>query len=121
MSGSATVSAKPRRSAWFQPITSDPTDAVRAESLTAGAMACLAKPVEAGILLDFLRSRTTGLAAQDHPSAVHATEIRDVDDMDAGRTGQMTVSLRPGTYMLVCNAPGHYAAGQHITFNVTKS
>ena len=48
----------------FLVVTSDPTDDVRAESVTAGAMACLAKPVEARILLDFLRSRTTGLAAQ---------------------------------------------------------
>ena len=48
----------------FLVVTSDPTDEVRADSVTAGAMACLAKPVEARILLDFLRSRTTGLAAQ---------------------------------------------------------
>jgi hypothetical protein len=25
--------------------------------------------------------------------------------------------LRPGSYMLFCNAPGHYAAGQHMLFN----
>lgn len=60
----------------FLVVTSDPTDDVRAESGTAGAMACLAKPVEARILLDFLRSRTTGPAAQ-----VFLAEVRDWDDL----------------------------------------
>jgi uncharacterized cupredoxin-like copper-binding protein len=44
-----------------------------------------------------------------------------IDDMDPGHSGQMTMRLRPGTYMLFCNAPGHYAAGQHMLFKVTKS
>jgi uncharacterized cupredoxin-like copper-binding protein len=44
-----------------------------------------------------------------------------IPDMDGGASGQMTVRLRPGTYTLFCNVDGHYAAGQHITFNVTKA
>ena len=44
-----------------------------------------------------------------------------IEDMDAGETGQMTVSLTPGTYMLFCNVTGHYAAGQHTVFRVTGS
>lgn len=43
-----------------------------------------------------------------------------IADMDPGRSGHMTVRLRPGSYMLFCNAPGHYAAGQHIPFTVTS-
>ncbi len=67
----------------FLVVTADPTDEVRAEAVTAGAMACLAKPVEARILLDFLRSRTTGPAAQDQPTAVQEwTDLHD-DDVDA--------------------------------------
>jgi DNA-binding response OmpR family regulator len=60
----------------FLVITAEPTDDVRARSIAAGAMACLAKPVDAHFLLDFLRSRTTGPAAQGSPS-----EIREVDDL----------------------------------------
>jgi uncharacterized cupredoxin-like copper-binding protein len=41
-----------------------------------------------------------------------------IDDMEHGQSGHMTVRLKPGTYMLFCNAPGHYAAGQHMLFNV---
>ena len=44
-----------------------------------------------------------------------------IDDMNTGQSGRMTVRLKPATYMLFCNAPGHYAAGQHIAFTVTKS
>jgi uncharacterized cupredoxin-like copper-binding protein len=44
-----------------------------------------------------------------------------IDDMGPGKSGRMTMRLKPGTYMLFCNARGHYAAGQHTVFNVTKS
>ena len=42
-----------------------------------------------------------------------------IDDMEPGQGGRMTIRLSPGTYMLFCNAPGHYAAGQHIMFRAT--
>ena len=54
-----------------------------------------------------------------HPNEAAAQGM--IEDMGAGASGRMSMSLRPGTYMLFCNAPGHYAAGQHMTFNVTKS
>ncbi|HEY4603913.1 MAG TPA: response regulator [Blastococcus sp.] len=60
----------------FLVVTAEPTDEVRAASAASGAMACLAKPVEARILLDFLRSRTTGPAAEGALS-----EIQELDDM----------------------------------------
>jgi uncharacterized cupredoxin-like copper-binding protein len=44
-----------------------------------------------------------------------------IPDMDGGGHGQMTMRLKPGRYMLFCNVQGHYAAGQHIPFTVTKS
>jgi uncharacterized cupredoxin-like copper-binding protein len=44
-----------------------------------------------------------------------------IEDMDPGHRGRMTMRLGPGTYMLFRNAPGHYAAGQHMLFNVMKS
>ena len=67
----------------FLIVTADPTDDVRAEAVTAGAMACLAKPVEARILLDFLRSRTTGPAAQDDPTAIQEFDDLHEVDLDA--------------------------------------
>jgi CheY-like chemotaxis protein len=81
----------------FLVVTSDPTDDVRAESLTAGAMACLAKPVEARILLDFLRSRTTGPAAQG-TLPLESFDDLDDEDLDADlmdRLQEMYVSALP--------------------------
>jgi uncharacterized cupredoxin-like copper-binding protein len=44
-----------------------------------------------------------------------------IDDMDPGKSGQMTLKLTPGKYMLFCNVPGHYAGGQHTVLTVTQS
>ena len=44
-----------------------------------------------------------------------------IEDIGPGRSGKMTLRLKPGKYELFCNVPGHYAAGQHIEFTVTKS
>lgn len=44
-----------------------------------------------------------------------------INDMDGGASGQMTMHLRPGRYMLFCNVAGHYMAGQHMVFTVTKA
>jgi uncharacterized cupredoxin-like copper-binding protein len=57
-------------------------------------------------------------------SPMHPTEsaaLGMIDDMDPGKSGQMTVTLKPGQYMLFCNVPGHYAAGQHTILTVTQS
>ncbi len=81
----------------FLVVTSDPTDEVRADSVTAGAMACLAKPVEARILLDFLRSRTTGLAAQGDSWPYDRDLVDDeLDDELMGRLQAMYVDALPG-------------------------
>ena len=36
-----------------------------------------------------------------------------------GASGWVSVSLAPGRYELVCNLPGHYAAGMHTQLTVT--
>jgi uncharacterized cupredoxin-like copper-binding protein len=42
-----------------------------------------------------------------------------IEDLDPGKSGRMTLNLKPGSYMLFCNLPGHYSMGQHTTFEVT--
>ncbi|MFM6851645.1 MAG: hypothetical protein ACKOVB_21340 [Terrabacter sp.] len=37
----------------------------------------------------------------------------------AGAAGWVTVTLRPGRYELLCNLPGHYAAGMYTELDVT--
>jgi CheY-like chemotaxis protein len=65
----------------FVVVTADPTPAVRAEAAAAGALATLAKPVDVRVLLDFLRSRTTGPTAQENTSPTGPVEILDRDDL----------------------------------------
>ena len=118
----------------FVVVTSDPTPAVRADAAAAGALATLAKPVEARILLDFLRSRTTGLTAQGSSSPTSA-QVRDSgiwdredlhdDDLDAelmerlqdmyavalpGRLSAIAAGTRNGDTVAVASA-AHTLAG----------
>ncbi len=44
----------------------------------------------------------------------------EVSELDPGGTGTLTVNLQPGTYLLICNVPGHYAAGMWTEFTVAK-
>ncbi|MFJ3716668.1 sulfocyanin-like copper-binding protein [Streptomyces sp. NPDC090057] len=42
------------------------------------------------------------------------------DGIAAGAAAWTTVTLRPGRYELLCNVPGHYAAGMYAELDVTK-
>jgi DNA-binding NarL/FixJ family response regulator len=82
----------------FLVVADDVTAAVRAEAAAAGALA-VSKPLGPRFLLDFLRSRTTGPAAQDLPSAIHDVDDLDDDDLDAAlmdRLQEMYVNALPG-------------------------
>jgi uncharacterized cupredoxin-like copper-binding protein len=40
-----------------------------------------------------------------------AGSLGEVSELDPGQTGALRITLKPGTYMLLCNVPGHYAMG----------
>lgn len=44
----------------------------------------------------------------------------EVSELDPGATGSLTVALKPGKYLLICNVPGHFASGMWTEFEVTK-
>ena len=44
----------------------------------------------------------------------------EVSELDPGKSGALTVNLKPGNYVLICNVPGHFAAGMWTEFTVTK-
>jgi CheY-like chemotaxis protein len=107
----------------FLVVTSDPTDEVRADAITAGAMACLAKPVEARILLDFLRSRTTGPAAQEPLTEVREWADLHDEDVDAelmDRLHEMYIDALPGRLRAIAsgtrsgNAPAVVSAAHTL-------
>ena len=46
--------------------------------------------------------------------------LSDADNIDPGRTQTRTVDLsQPGTYLFVCNIPGHFKAGMYSVVTVT--
>ena len=47
-----------------------------------------------------------------------ATSVGEVSELDPGKSGHVTLSLKPGNYVLFCNVAGHYASGQHVAFTV---
>jgi uncharacterized cupredoxin-like copper-binding protein len=44
----------------------------------------------------------------------------EVSELDPGKTGTLTVALRPGKYVLICNVANHFMAGMWAPFEVTK-
>jgi uncharacterized cupredoxin-like copper-binding protein len=46
--------------------------------------------------------------------------LGEISDLKPGASGAMTLNLKPGAYLLICNQPGHYAAGMATTLTVTK-
>src|SRR6266540_740387 len=47
------------------------------------------------------------------------TSMGEQGDMDAGQTKDLTVDLKPGRYIIICNLPGHFKQGMHTEFKAT--
>jgi uncharacterized cupredoxin-like copper-binding protein len=46
------------------------------------------------------------------------TAVDEVEDIAAGTSGKLDVTLQPGHYVVFCNVPGHYQLGMHTDFTV---
>lgn len=53
--------------------------------------------------------------------AVGITEVVEIPPFAAGGSASQTVRLDPGSYVLICNLPGHYALGMHAPFTVSAA
>jgi uncharacterized cupredoxin-like copper-binding protein len=47
-----------------------------------------------------------------------SNSVGEVSDLEPGKSGSTTLNLAAGRYVLVCNLPGHYAAGMATAFTV---
>ena len=45
--------------------------------------------------------------------------IDEIEDITAGSTQSLTVTLDAANYVFICNLPGHYQQGMHAAFTVT--
>ena len=50
----------------------------------------------------------------------HIQHLGEIADLKPGASGAMALNLTPGSYLLICNQPGHYAAGMAMPLTVTK-
>ncbi len=60
------------------------------------------------------------VASEQRVDEDKAGDKGEVSELDPGHSGALTVVLKPGKYLLICNVPGHYAAGMWTEFTVTK-
>ncbi len=86
-----------------------PSAQLYADSTAAGALACLGKPVDSGVLLGFLRSRTTGPAAQGERDGYAVHEVDDLHDADIDsdlmdRLQEMYVTALPSRLSAIENS-----------------
>ena len=47
------------------------------------------------------------------------TTTGEVGETDIGKSGTVTIDLKPGKYILVCNLEKHYGQGMRVAFTVT--
>jgi uncharacterized cupredoxin-like copper-binding protein len=45
--------------------------------------------------------------------------VDEVENIVPGTSTGLRVDLAPGSYVIICNVPGHYEAGMHTGFTVT--
>ena len=46
--------------------------------------------------------------------------MNEIDDIEPGKSGTLTVNLEPGSYVLFCNKTGHFKAGMVNQLTVIK-
>ncbi|MEP7240844.1 MAG: sulfocyanin-like copper-binding protein [Devosia sp.] len=60
------------------------------------------------------------IAADARVDEDKAGDKGEVSELDPGASGTLTVVLKPGKYLLICNIAGHFAAGMWAPLEVTK-
>lgn len=58
------------------------------------------------------------IAGENRVDEDKAGDKGEVSELDAGASGSLTVDLKPGKYLLICNVPGHFATGMWTEFTV---
>ena len=70
-----------------------------------------------------LKDSATQLPYDDKDNRVDedkAGSLGEVSELDPGKSGSLTLTLKPAKYLLICNQPGHFGAGMWMEFNVTE-
>lgn len=70
------------------------------------------------IRLDAPGKPLTYIPSQNRVDEDKVGDKGEVSELDPGASGSLSVVLAKGDYLLICNVPGHYAAGMWTTFTV---
>jgi len=62
--------------------------------------------------------KTPAQLTEPDGTANESTSVGEAADIAAGETKLVTLDLKPGKYLLLCNLPGHYAGGMFAPFTV---
>jgi uncharacterized cupredoxin-like copper-binding protein len=68
-------------------------------------------------------ARTAVLPYSEKQTRVIESRIRhlgEISDLKPGASGKLTLNLKPGYYLLICNEPGHFKAGMKVPFEVHR-
>jgi uncharacterized cupredoxin-like copper-binding protein len=68
-------------------------------------------------------AKGAALPYSDKKARVIESRIRslgEIADLKPGASGKLTLNLKPGHYLLICNEPGHFKAGMTLPFVVHK-
>ena len=61
----------------------------------------------------------TTLPVEDNVASTEGLELVDeIEDIAPGSSADLTVDLDAGSYVIMCNLPGHFAQGMYTTFEV---
>jgi uncharacterized cupredoxin-like copper-binding protein len=59
------------------------------------------------------------IRVHEHVADTSALDLVDeAEEIAPSTSATLTVDLRPGTYLLLCNIPAHYEQGMHVTVTV---
>jgi uncharacterized cupredoxin-like copper-binding protein len=65
-----------------------------------------------------LKTNTPAGSLGDGKRVPETGHVGEIGDLRPGQSKKLTLRLKRGHYALICNLPGHYAAGMHRDFTV---
>jgi uncharacterized cupredoxin-like copper-binding protein len=58
------------------------------------------------------------LANENRVDEENSKDLGEVSELEPGKSGSLTVEMKPGKYILYCNIPGHFMAGMWTIIDV---
>jgi len=87
------------------------------DALTPGLVTLQAENQSKNLVHEVLVVRDVGAkelplnAKRDRVNEARVRRLGEIGDLPPGKRGKLTLNLKPGTYLLFCNQPGHYGDG----------